>query len=155
IAGPIKRDSLKFSGRDWRNGSGQRRNHLAVFLLGEGAQSLRADVALRGNGEHELADDFIIRRFRDHDRIVLAQHQIECLDLRAHRLKGLPGPIQPGGTLLDLLDALLRKAKQSEVSGHGVFSLRLTNCYSDNVTSAASTPIGSTGWTYPRTPRRG
>src|SRR2546426_2373415 len=66
---------------------GQSSDDLPVLILCESAERLRAAVALRGDTERELHDGFIVWRLRDDNRVVLASHQVEVLNLGAQGLK--------------------------------------------------------------------
>jgi len=83
---------------------------------------LGADVALCPNSEGQFSGCLIVRPFGDDDCVVLAHHQVPLFQLPAHGLKGFLGRVEPGGTLLDILDALLSVAEQGDIGRHGVVS---------------------------------
>src|SRR2546427_2783163 len=98
---------------------GQSSDDLPVLILCESAERLRAAVALRGDTERELHDGFIVRRLRDDNRVVLASHEVEVLNLGAQGLKRLFRRVQPGGSLLDGLHAFLGESDQGDICGCG------------------------------------
>src|SRR5439155_11084053 len=103
---------------------GQAGDDAPVLLLREGARGLDANVALRAERERQLHRRLVVRCLRDHDRVVLPGHEVELPELRAGGTECLLGRIEPGGSLLDPLDPLLREPEQRQIGGHRTTSLR-------------------------------
>src|SRR5438093_11085311 len=95
----------------------KRRNDLPELILAEGAERLRRDVAERGCREREPDDDIVARCLGDEDEVVPAEREIHALQRSAGLLRGVAEVVDPGRTVLDLRDTLLRVASKRDERG--------------------------------------
>src|SRR5437773_8510198 len=108
--------------RDRRRGRSRvrlrkRSNDLPELILSEGAERLRRDVAERGCREREPDDDIVTRCLGDEDEVVPAEREIHALQRSAGLLRRVAEVVDPGRTVLDLRDTLLRVASKRDERG--------------------------------------
>ena len=97
---------------NWSRQSGY---YLPVLRLRKGAKGLGAYVASRSGGKRAHRGGFIVWRLQDQYRIIMAHHQIECLDLGPPRPSAAFRLLEPLRAVLDGFRALLSIIHQRDV----------------------------------------
>jgi hypothetical protein len=98
--------------------SGQFLDDLAVLVLGKRPYRFTGDASLRKNRQHGFGSSCVIGRFMDNRHVEPSRRHIEILEFHTHGLECLPGCIEPGRALFDILGALRRPSAVRDVSGH-------------------------------------
>src|SRR4051794_21935054 len=108
--------------QDPQNGAGSRSrqsaDNVAVLSLSKGAARLGRDASRRSSAEDGPGQRPVIGCIQYNDQVVLARDHVEVFHLDASGFKAFASGIQPGRTLLNVLESLLRPFQHRDIGGH-------------------------------------